>query len=733
VDAKLWALGTSVAIWVDRDVPIDWDYDCDGTPEEEDVRDSYGFDNCDLQAVADIVDTNIIPNIRTYFGEESDINSDGLVSVVITPGLNYISLTSDDEDDFGKVVRSYADPEVDLNDYDFEENPGSSEQEVIYVFAPDPYGFYNGLGGATIEEYTGMELAAEIARSFQRLVNYNYKVILSEGDTGGEGESEAEETWLVEGLGALAADLTGFGAVYYDDVWDYLDAPHLVSLIDSEETDVISTSQWGAQYLYLRWLYDVYGPDIIATLVQSGSSGSTNLESALAGLAEDGVAPTIDDTVVKWQVALLTTGVVNAGGSALVDAENYPPYADPTFITAPVTSPSSGDLFGANGHQTGIDVAGINYYMEGGDTETPTENTDNRVLTSHQDHLTMTTGVPFNGYVVGDFGAQLVRVVGAPYDASGLTLQGTSTGLSVAVIRWNDPVSVDYVKENSFSSTEVDNIELPALPTDGSPIFGLGQIRAPGVTRVVSEEDLEGSSKDVYDTDRWLLDLSDRSETENVTLVVQLDRQYTDTDGNIGLSDPWLAVVPAELVPVATVESTNSDECADATVEFAYPATMLEHLYYQLFLSKDPYESSSTGSGEEEDTGEPESGSEFEPCGEVSADATTCATDWDRDGVIDAQEPMPTNFLNQIHVMQCARAGGDSTAFEPVTTAIIDVDSRDEDEDYYYNRAENLGGRTGESGEEAFLKIVVKGGQEYLVVVGGGTDTGVYELRIEQR
>ena len=143
VDAKLWALGDTVAIWVDDDVAIDWDYECDGVVDVVDSRNAYGFDNCDLETIANIVDTNIVPNIRDAFGLESDVNEDGKISVVITPVLNYMTQFSEDEDEAGTLVGSYADPEVDLTDFDVQDNPMSDEQEVIYVHAPDPYGYFN--------------------------------------------------------------------------------------------------------------------------------------------------------------------------------------------------------------------------------------------------------------------------------------------------------------------------------------------------------------------------------------------------------------------------------------------------------------------------------------------------------------------------------------------------------------------------------------------------------------
>ena len=58
VEAKLWAIGNSVNIWVDVNLPIDWDYECDGVIDEVSPFPAYGFDNCDLVDVANIVDIN---------------------------------------------------------------------------------------------------------------------------------------------------------------------------------------------------------------------------------------------------------------------------------------------------------------------------------------------------------------------------------------------------------------------------------------------------------------------------------------------------------------------------------------------------------------------------------------------------------------------------------------------------------------------------------------------------
>lgn len=696
VDATLWAVGDSVAIWVDNDVPIDWDKECDGIVDEEDHYDAYGFDNCDLQTIADIVDANIFPNVSSLFGEVSDVNGDGLVSVVITPVLNVLPLTSEDEDDWSGVVESYADPEVDLTEWDADSNPGSDEQEVIYVFAPDPYGAYNALASTTVDEYTSMSLAAQIARAYLSLISYNMHVLEADGD--------AEEQWLNDALGALAADLVGFGAVYYDDAWTYADAPHLNPLVAEEEEGSISTAKVGAQYLFARWLADAYGTDILSDIVGSSSTGTDAIEEATG---EEFV-----DLVIRWQVALLTTGVTTGDGERLVTDATYSPYVDATMISAPTSDPLPGDYYGANGYQSGINVAGINSYMEGGTTESPTENTDNRVKMGNTDHYTHVTGMEFYGYIAENYAAQVVRLVGLPYAGTALQIQASDDGFAGAVVRWNDPASTDVAVEDVFSATDANNMELSPIPVGDAPIYAVGELTDPAKVVMVSA-DGEEETVDVYDTDRWLIDLSERG-GEDVTLAIWLDRRFDDS-GDSTPDDPWLAVVPSSFVPTPTVDGTSSGTC-DTGAVFGYPASILEYLYYQVFLSTEPYSDDD----------------EFDACGTPSGATTTCDEDWDFDGVLDDDEPQPGSLLEQVWVMQCTLAGGDSTAFDPLGSDYIDVDSTDDDEDPYVDMAQNLGGLSGSSGEEAYLEVTLDGGGTYVLVVGSsGGGTGSYEVTLQ--
>jgi len=721
VVAKLWAVGDSVAIWVDGDLPIDRYLDCDdleGGGYEPAEYEAHGFDNCDLAIVANIVDTNIVPNAVGLLGDPSDVNYDGLVSVVISPVLNSIALTSTDEDDWPNLIESYTDPATDLDVYEESENPCSDYQEVIYVFAPDPYGAYNAFSTVTVDEYTGMELAGQIALGMAKLITYNQKVIVNEGD--------AEESWIVSGLGAVVADLTGFGAIFFDDAWDYMDAPHLKELVltaDPEKSggeydDTITTRKAGAQYLFFRWLVDAFGEEILGAMVTSETLGMDTVEIA--------TGEEMADLVIAWQVALKTSGVLNADGDIMMDTDAWIPYDAAVLVSAPWVSPAPGDYYGANGYQMGINVGGLNLYMGGGTTEVATQIEENHVVLSHTDHFTYVAGVPFYGFLEANFGAQVIRLTDIPYASATIEIQSSSSSIRGAVTRWVDADTEDYKVEDVFSATDANNMELPPLPEDGSIITGLGTISEPGIT-VVINPGAESMATDVYDTDRWLLDLTDREASDDIDVAITVDRRYENLDGDIAPYDVWVAVVPSNLLPTPTVGGTSSGSCEDGET-FSYPASLLDYLYYQMYLSSD--------SGADGVTGD------FDPCGGAymgdTADTAisgelSCAIDWDGDGVLNNDEPMPVSLVEQVMVMQCTLAGGVMEDFEPVVAGdIVDQDSVDEDDDPYVDRARNLGGRSGDEAEEAYLEVSLAGGASYVIVVGAGTDTGPYELRVQQ-
>ena len=723
LNATLVALGETVAIWVDASVPLDWDHECDGIIDEYDPNGAFGFDNCDLETIAGIVDANIMVNLEALLGDFSDVNADQRVTVLITPVLNRLPRSATDPDDWAAVFESYADPEVDLTEYDPDENPISDYQEIIYVFAPDPYGYYNNDFVTTVDAYTSMSLAAQIAAETTHLIVYNQKV-LERGGTD-------EEDWLMLGLGAVAADQCGFGAIYFDDAWEYLDAPHLHGLTNESEDGSLSLEGRGAQYLFLRWLVDVFGAEVLSAIVQTDQVGVDAVVEAVMGL---GGPATFEEIVVQWQVAMLTSGVTNVDGDSLMDVSEWPSYGSAEFIDAPTEPPETptiGTYYGANGYQRGIDFGGPNVYVEGGTTADPYENTSLRVTLGNTDHATYVQGFEFYGHMVGGYASSVVRLKAIPYDGATLNVAPSGESFLGAVIRWNDPTNEDVAVEEIYSSSVTNSVPLPALPEDGTPIYGVGEIG--GVWQIASyDPDELRSDMDFYDTDRWTIDLSDRPLGSNVRVHIWLDRHYENADGDIAPFDPWLAVVPIAYVPTPNETVTTRASCPDADgINFAYPTSIIEYLYYQQVLAHGPVSSAviDMGSG----TGKKKT-LDFDPCGlppEDTGAVLDCSNDWDRDGVADADEPLPGTFYQQVLVEMCSHDPGliDSDVWD---VSWFDADTLDVDENPSKDLILNTGGAAHDSGEEAFLDVTLEGGQTYLLIVSGGTDQGVYEFTMRE-
>lgn len=712
-DATLWALGDHIAIWVDNEVPIDWDYECDGLVDERDEYQAFGFDNCDLSTVADIFDLNIYPNTTTLFGEPSDINEDGRIDLFISPELNALPLTSSDEDVQATVLSSFAEPSVDLADYDIKTNAGSDEREVIYAYAPDPNGYYHSGVGVSIAEYTNYSLAAELARSLVALISYNQHILAP--DPNG---STVEEDWLLDVFGTLAADRCGFGASFHSDAWDYLDLPYNYPLLAEGTKGSLEPGSKGAQYLFGVWLYEWAQSGttdplaFLAAAVGSTETSTDAIDDALASYAND-TDLEFTDLVMMWQLSMLASGVTDGAGNPLVTSAEFVGYAAPETISSP---PAARDnLYGANGYQRGIQLRGVNYAWTGGHTDLPSLEDDSDVVLEGPDVYHYNPAFRFDGWVHSDFAAQVVRLDGVPYEEAALQVQFEGDGFVAEVVRWGDPLEPDYAIENIYGATDVGSVALPRLPTDGSTIFGIGEITRSGTVSSV-DADGDAATEEVMDTDRWVLDLSDRSVLDTVSLHIWLDRRF-DEDGNSQPDNPWIAVVPRDYLPEPTVEGTlNAGHCPDGAA-FAFPGSVLDYLYYQVFLSGDMGTEVSID----------------DPCGEIDENPTTCDSDFDRDGVLDLNEPTPTTLIDQVLVQQCTLNGNVMPADEDIyDTSWLDLDERDEDDVPTYYRAFNTGGYAGTDGEEAFANVSVQGGGVYTIVVGAGSDEGLYELSVRE-
>jgi len=719
------AVGDSVVIFVDMDIPIDWDYDCtDDTIDEPDSRETFGFDTCDLADVAAIFDQNIVAHLHDYFGHESDLDESSKITVFLSPLLNQLTIDSG-EDTGGStnggdtggdgtdsaatsseiVVDVFVDPTADLSPYDASENPGSNYQEIIYLRAPDPGGFFNpalgGGGAAAVESYVTVTMQANIAMATQTLISYNAHFL--------EGGGDPEEDWLNDGLGLLAADLTGFGSVVYDDIVYYLDAPYYFSLTASNSIEDLNDR--GFQYLVVRYLVDIYGTSVLSSLMNGDYTGADNIASAVQ-TATDDLEADFAGFIMDFYVAISTADMVKqSDGSVLVSAVE--PFQDASTIAL-----TSTEYYGAEGFQQGINITGYNYARTRTDDGGVAE--DYVIKLRGADHHTFAPGITYAGYADGGYGVQFTRIGGLIEAETTLKLSPSGADVLVRLVRLNDvdPDKNTIVVERVFGAITADRITLNIFD-DGTESVGLGDIDADQSMTLIGNKDVE-----VQDTDLYLIDLSGWTNSSKASLHFEVHRSMTGTSGTADLDTVMLAVAPAGDVPDPAA-ATGSYVCGDVQYDVSFQYSFLSYLYYQYVLT-------------------PVSGSEagFDPVGTSSENPESCNFDFASEQALggllqnDLDEPLPSTLVDQILTYQHQALGGTSTipTFFPYSTAFLDWESVDSDDSPNYYLDQGLGGYSVVDGEDAILLLDLPAGQpenQYILIVSGPGSTGPYELTVK--
>ena len=116
-------------------------------------------------------------------------------------------------------------------------------------------------------------LKGDMAHECQHLINSSQHVFVF--------GSAAETSWIDEGLAMLAEDLVGYGYQAGSSsntvgvAQAFLAAPSAISLWDFRST----VANYGAAWLFFRYLADRFGNQIAGRLVQTAQTGSTNVET----------------------------------------------------------------------------------------------------------------------------------------------------------------------------------------------------------------------------------------------------------------------------------------------------------------------------------------------------------------------------------------------------------------------------------------------------------------------
>jgi hypothetical protein len=220
---------------------------------------------------------------REYYGEESDINGDEKVVILMSPVVN--ELTPDGVDWYiaGFFLPTDLLPSmVDAN--------CTNAMEIFYTIVPDPGGIY----GPVLPKEGALEsIEGVLGHEFIHMIMFNYRVLIY-----GSGflATYIEEVWLEEGLAHMAEYLNGHFADNIGRADKFLDDPGDVSLVYGED----NIPKRGAAFLFLRYLGDRYGDGIFKELVQSKRSGIENIENVTG---EDFI-----ELFADWSAALYLSG-----------------------------------------------------------------------------------------------------------------------------------------------------------------------------------------------------------------------------------------------------------------------------------------------------------------------------------------------------------------------------------------------------------------------------------------
>ncbi len=218
-----------------------------------------------------------------YYGEESDINGDEKVTILMSHVINELTPSGVDW-----YIAGFFLP-TDLLPFMVDANC-TNAMEIFYTIVPDPGGIY----GTVLPKEAALEtIEGVIGHEFVHMIMFNYRIL-----TYGSGflATYIEEVWLEEGLAHMAEYLNGHFADNIGRADKFLADPGDASLVYGED----NIPKRGAAFLFLRYLADRYGNGIFKELVQSKRSGIKNIEYVTG---EDFI-----ELFADWSVALYLSG-----------------------------------------------------------------------------------------------------------------------------------------------------------------------------------------------------------------------------------------------------------------------------------------------------------------------------------------------------------------------------------------------------------------------------------------
>jgi hypothetical protein len=199
---------------------------------------------------------------RDVFGEPPDVDGDPRIYLLIL------------DIPIGTSVVGYFDPQVATHDVP------EYRRDVLFI-------------DETFLRRQSYLTRGTVAHELQHLIHWRY--------------DDDEEVWLDEGLSGYAEELAGFPEADPNAVTQFLERPH-TSLTDWDFGD--ATRHYGVTYLFISFLAQRYGVDLLKALVAEPRNGTAAIDASLA----TGTGDLFEDAWRAW-----STQNVVGGYEALLD------------------------------------------------------------------------------------------------------------------------------------------------------------------------------------------------------------------------------------------------------------------------------------------------------------------------------------------------------------------------------------------------------------------------------
>ena len=231
------------------------------------IEEGARYSEKDLLASASVLEQDIVPTNRTFFGDEPRPGIDG------DDRINFLHLKDLGGASAGSVIAGYFSA---ADRAPAAANQFSNEREILYI-------------NLSAAPFASVDYYQVIAHELEHLIQ-------SQTDTN-------EGSWVDEGLAELAAYVNGYEDV--DSVNQYVELPD-VQLNDWSQGTHEDLPHYGASFLFSAYFLDRFGEDATRSVVSASENGFAGYEHALNELGSD---MTTDALFADWAVTNYLAGI----------------------------------------------------------------------------------------------------------------------------------------------------------------------------------------------------------------------------------------------------------------------------------------------------------------------------------------------------------------------------------------------------------------------------------------